>query len=150
MMHELDQMGSSHPTCLASMGKPPQTSPSISRSPICVPNHSAADPWICRDELEVLYARRASSQHAGASSSSSSSSLSQGAWAGRCVDLGCGTGLMGPLLRQHVSRMEGVDLSGGMVEQVRAWGATLMHCCLLMCPLCTEIIGRVHAMHAVY
>jgi hypothetical protein len=37
-------------------------------------------------------------------------------WA-RCVDLGVGTGLMGPLLRAHVGGLlEGVDLSANMVN----------------------------------
>jgi predicted TPR repeat methyltransferase len=38
------------------------------------------------------------------------------------VDLGCGTGLMGPLLRSHVSVLEGVDLSTAMVEKARERG----------------------------
>ena len=39
------------------------------------------------------------------------------------VDLGCGTGLMGPLLRPHVSSyLEGVDLSVGMVDKARERG----------------------------
>lgn len=33
------------------------------------------------------------------------------------VDLGCGTGLMGERLRRHVSFLEGVDLSGGMIAE---------------------------------
>jgi predicted TPR repeat methyltransferase len=37
----------------------------------------------------------------------------------KCLDLGCGTGLMGPLLRPFVATLEGVDLSAGMVEQAR-------------------------------
>ncbi len=40
----------------------------------------------------------------------------------RCVDLGCGTGLMAPLLRAHVVWMEGVDLSAGMVDKARQRG----------------------------
>ena len=32
------------------------------------------------------------------------------------IDLGCGTGLMGERLRRHVSFLEGVDLSAGMIE----------------------------------
>jgi predicted TPR repeat methyltransferase len=35
------------------------------------------------------------------------------------VDLGCGTGLCGPLLRPHARRLEGVDLSPAMLEQAR-------------------------------
>ena len=37
----------------------------------------------------------------------------------RTVDLGCGTGLMAPLLRDHVEWLEGVDLSEGMVNKAR-------------------------------
>ena len=37
----------------------------------------------------------------------------------RVADLGCGTGLMAPLLRDHVDWLEGVDLSSGMVEKAR-------------------------------
>ncbi len=40
----------------------------------------------------------------------------------RAVDLGCGTGLMGPLLRPHVQLLEGVDLSSAMVEKARERG----------------------------
>jgi predicted TPR repeat methyltransferase len=40
----------------------------------------------------------------------------------RCVDLGCGTGLMGPLLRQHTAHLSGVDLSQGMVAKARERG----------------------------
>lgn len=41
----------------------------------------------------------------------------------RCVDLGCGTGLMGPLLRNHVAdSLVGVDLSAGMVVHARDRG----------------------------
>lgn len=38
---------------------------------------------------------------------------------GRVADLGCGTGLMGQLLRPWSDRLEGVDLSGGMLAQAR-------------------------------
>jgi predicted TPR repeat methyltransferase len=38
----------------------------------------------------------------------------------RCVDLGCGTGLMAPLLRPRVGWLEGVDLSAAMVDKARA------------------------------
>ena len=41
---------------------------------------------------------------------------------GCCVDLGCGTGLMGPLLRRHVSSLDGVDLSEKMVGKAREKG----------------------------
>ena len=35
------------------------------------------------------------------------------------LDLGCGTGLCGPLLRPWARRLEGVDLSSGMLERAR-------------------------------
>jgi predicted TPR repeat methyltransferase len=38
------------------------------------------------------------------------------------LDLGCGTGLMGEALRDRASRIVGVDLSAGMVEQARKRG----------------------------
>lgn len=38
------------------------------------------------------------------------------------LDLGCGTGLCGPLLRPLAGRLVGVDLSGNMVERARATG----------------------------
>jgi len=41
----------------------------------------------------------------------------------RCGDLGCGTGLMAPLLREFgVERLEGVDLSAGMLAKAREKG----------------------------
>ncbi len=45
------------------------------------------------------------------------------------LDLGCGTGLCGPLLRPHALRLEGLDISAGMLAQARALGAydTLHH-----------------------
>lgn len=36
------------------------------------------------------------------------------------ADLGCGTGLMGALLRPHASRLDGVDVSVNMLERARA------------------------------
>jgi predicted TPR repeat methyltransferase len=39
------------------------------------------------------------------------------------LDLGCGTGLCGPLLRAMADRVTGVDLSGGMLEQAGKPGA---------------------------
>ena len=39
-----------------------------------------------------------------------------------CVDLGCGTGLMGPLLRPHTQQLVGVDLSQGMVAKAQERG----------------------------
>jgi len=38
------------------------------------------------------------------------------------LDLGCGTGLCGPLLRPIAGRLCGVDLSAGMIEKARARG----------------------------
>lgn len=39
------------------------------------------------------------------------------------LDLGCGTGLLGPLLAPRARRIDGVDLSAGMLERARATGA---------------------------
>lgn len=39
------------------------------------------------------------------------------------LDLGCGTGLCGPLLRPRADRLEGVDLSAAMVERARQGGS---------------------------
>lgn len=36
------------------------------------------------------------------------------------VDLGCGTGLCGPLIRQHCTRLTGIDLSPGMLRKAAA------------------------------
>lgn len=44
----------------------------------------------------------------------------QGRW--QVVDLGCGTGLCGPLLRPLAQRLVGVDLSQGMLDRARAKG----------------------------
>lgn len=41
---------------------------------------------------------------------------------GRAVDLGCGTGLMGARLREHVEHLSGVDLSASMVAEVQRKG----------------------------
>ncbi len=38
------------------------------------------------------------------------------------LDAGCGTGLCAPLLRPCAARLEGVDLSGGMLERARGRG----------------------------
>jgi predicted TPR repeat methyltransferase len=38
------------------------------------------------------------------------------------LDAGCGTGLCGPLIRPHAQRLDGVDLSGGMIEKARLRG----------------------------
>ena len=35
------------------------------------------------------------------------------------LDIGCGTGLCGPLLRPYASRLVGVDLSAGMLAHAR-------------------------------
>ena len=40
----------------------------------------------------------------------------------RAVDLGCGTGLMGAEVRPFCERLEGVDLSAGMLEEARRKG----------------------------
>jgi predicted TPR repeat methyltransferase len=39
------------------------------------------------------------------------------------LDIGCGTGLCGPLLRPYASRLVGVDLSGGMLAHAKEKGA---------------------------
>ncbi len=41
---------------------------------------------------------------------------------GAALDLGCGTGLCAPLLRPRCGRLDGVDLSGRMVERARDGG----------------------------
>lgn len=42
----------------------------------------------------------------------------------RCVlDLGCGTGLIGPLIKPLADRVDGVDLSRAMLDQARACGS---------------------------
>lgn len=41
----------------------------------------------------------------------------------RAIDLGCGTGLCGPLLRPRAGHLTGVDLSRRMLDQARARGA---------------------------
>lgn len=41
---------------------------------------------------------------------------------GSALDLGCGTGLVGRLLRPRVQQLVGVDLSAGMLEQARRQG----------------------------
>ena len=40
----------------------------------------------------------------------------------RALDLGCGSGLAGRAIRDRVARLEGVDLSPGMIEKARASG----------------------------
>lgn len=44
------------------------------------------------------------------------------AFAASAMDLGCGTGLMGEVLRPACVRIEGLDLSAGMLQQARAKG----------------------------
>lgn len=41
----------------------------------------------------------------------------------QALDLGCGTGLMGQLLRPLCARLDGVDLSSGMIEHARKKGS---------------------------
>ena len=41
---------------------------------------------------------------------------------GRALDLGCGSGLMGRALRARADRLEGVDISPGMIAKARASG----------------------------
>lgn len=41
---------------------------------------------------------------------------------GHALDAGCGTGLVGPLLRPHVQHLSGVDLSARMLAQARRRG----------------------------
>jgi predicted TPR repeat methyltransferase len=45
-----------------------------------------------------------------------------GSWPADIVDLGCGTGLCGPLVRSVARRLTGVDLSEGMLEEARKRG----------------------------
>ncbi|MDX2141818.1 MAG: methyltransferase domain-containing protein [Rhodospirillaceae bacterium] len=37
----------------------------------------------------------------------------------RCLDLGCGTGLMGAAIRDSVDRLEGADISAGMLAEAK-------------------------------
>lgn len=41
----------------------------------------------------------------------------------RVLDIGCGSGLCGRLLRPHADRIEGIDLSAAMLEEARKCGA---------------------------
>lgn len=43
-------------------------------------------------------------------------------WFGRALDLGCGTGLVGELLRTRATRIDGVDLAAGMLDAARVKG----------------------------
>jgi predicted TPR repeat methyltransferase len=57
------------------------------------------------------------------------------------LDLGCGTGLCGPLLRPVARRLTGVDLSPGMLDKARERGLyTELECVEL-----TEYLSRRHA-----
>ena len=47
-----------------------------------------------------------------------------GAPTARTLDLGCGTGAAGALLRPRATRLEGVDLSSRMLDKARARGST--------------------------
>jgi len=49
--------------------------------------------------------------------------VAQGRRFGQVLDLGCGTGLCGRLIRPQVQVVDGVDLSQAMVQQARAGGA---------------------------
>ncbi len=78
----------------------------------------------CRDAL-----LEASTSDVDASPGTSTGSSHVGAGSGglnvrwqRGVDLGCGTGLMGLLLRPLVGYLEGVDLSSGMVDKAHGKG----------------------------
>lgn len=55
-------------------------------------------------------------------SSMGTNSACQRKYWGCCLDIGCGTGLMGPLLREHVGSLRGVDLSEKMIAKAREKG----------------------------
>lgn len=46
-------------------------------------------------------------------------SIADGNPLGSVLDLGCGTGLMGPLLAPHINTLDGVDLSDNMLRHAR-------------------------------
>ena len=48
--------------------------------------------------------------------------VAPGAFSSAAIDLGCGSGLMGLAIRPRAARLEGVDLSPGMIAQARATG----------------------------
>jgi SAM-dependent methyltransferase len=77
---------------------------------------------LCLSHLHALICRDCVWQAAASGTQPSSSSSSSGPCWRRCVDLGCGTGLMGPLLRPHCGQLCGVDLSAGMVGKARQRG----------------------------
>ncbi|GGZ03306.1 tetratricopeptide repeat protein [Pseudoduganella plicata] len=62
------------------------------------------------------------------------------------LDLGCGTGLCGPLLRPLARRLEGVDLSSGMLAQARELGVYDALACaeltafLRTAPACRDVL----------
>ena len=74
----------------------------------------------CRDCI-LQHAPAPSSAGCTAAAHSTKQQQQQPRWR-RCVDLGCGTGLMGPLLRPHTGCLCGVDLSQGMVQKARERG----------------------------
>lgn len=74
----------------------------------------------CRDCI-LQYAQPDAAAVSTGTTSSPPQQQQQQPWA-RCVDLGCGTGLMGPLLRPHTQQLAGVDLSAGMVQKARERG----------------------------
>lgn len=72
-------------------------------------NHTNA-PATCRDLLLETASRLAAPAGPGSSGTGGSRWRS-------CADLGCGTGLMGPLLRPSCDWMAGIDLSAGMCDK---------------------------------
>ena len=63
------------------------------------------------------------------------------------LDLGCGTGLCGPLVKPHTDRLTGVDLSAAMLDKARARGVydALSHSDLSAYLL--EVQGQGQALH---
>jgi len=79
--------------------------------------------------LNDIYLRRAGTWDRGASSYAGARLVatclerrSQGATQLAIIDAGCGTGLVGPLVRGQAARLEGVDASAAMLEQARGKG----------------------------
>ncbi|GIM02756.1 hypothetical protein Vretimale_7601 [Volvox reticuliferus] len=88
-------------------------------------------PEALRDQLLSACQDRTASPSGSCSGSGIAAAAATAATAGtrsgtprwrRCVDLGCGTGLMGPLLVPYCDALEGVDLSAGMVDQAAKRG----------------------------
>lgn len=82
-------------------------------------------PGACCRDLLIETASKLKTGGAGPSSSSNSSRSSRSSSAAiwhTCADLGCGTGLMGPLLRPACGWLAGVDLSVGMCNKARERG----------------------------